>query len=62
MSYDHSENILGQESAGRLLRDERGWEVAFAYDAERLGENAAFGRKKYKKIMLTRYFRRLYRV
>lgn len=25
MSYDYSENILVQESAGNLLRDELGW-------------------------------------
>lgn len=26
MSHDYSENILVQESAGNLLRDELGWE------------------------------------
>ena len=31
MSYDYSENILVQESAGNLLRDELGWDVKFAY-------------------------------
>lgn len=31
MSYDYSENILVQESAGHLLENELGWEVAFAY-------------------------------
>ena len=29
MSYDYSENILIQESAGDLLRDELGWDVSF---------------------------------
>jgi len=57
MSYDYSENILVQESAGNLLRDELGWEVAFAYNTEQLGENGSFGRKSYKEILLTRYFR-----
>lgn len=57
MSYDYSENILVQESAGNLLRDELGWDVKFAYNTEVLGENGTFGRKSYKEILLTRYFR-----
>ena len=57
MSYDYSENILVQESAGHLLHDELGWDVAFAYNTEQLGENGTFGRKSYKEILLTRYFR-----
>ena len=35
MSYDHSENILVQESAGHLLRNELGWEIAFANGTNR---------------------------
>ena len=57
MSYDYSENILVQESAGHLLQDELGWEVQFAYNTEVLGENGIFGRKSYKEILLVRYFR-----
>ena len=57
MSYDYSENILVQESAGHLLERELGWEVAYAYNAEKLGEKGTFGRKDYKEILLTRYFR-----
>ena len=38
MSYDYSENILVQEAAGNLLRDELGWEVVYAYNKEKLGE------------------------
>ena len=34
MSYDYSENILVQESAGNLLRDELGWDVRFAYNTQ----------------------------
>ena len=30
MSYDYSENILVQESAGNFLKDELGWAVKFA--------------------------------
>lgn len=56
MSYDYSENILVQESAGHLLHDELGWEVAFAYNTEQLGDGGTFGRKSYKEILLTRYF------
>ena len=57
MSYDYSENILVQESAGNLLRDELGWNVRFAYNTEILGKNGTFGRESYKEIILLRYFR-----
>lgn len=57
MSHDYSENILVQESTGQLLERELGWEVAFAYNTEKLGEDGSFGRKSYKEILLTRYFR-----
>ena len=57
MSYDYSENILVQESAGHLLENELGWEVAFAYNTEKLGDNGTFGRKSYREILLARYFR-----
>ena len=56
MSYDYSENILVQESAGNLLRDELGWDVRFAYNTEVLGKNGTFGRGSYKEILLLRYF------
>lgn len=57
MSYEYSENVLVQGSAGNLLHAELGWEVAFAYNTEKLGEDGTFGRKNYKEILLTRYFR-----
>ena len=57
MSYDYSENILIQESAADLLRNELGWEVVYAYNTEQLGEAGTLGRKSYKEILLTRYFR-----
>ena len=57
MSYDYSENILVQESAGNLLHDKLGWDVKFAYNSEILGENGTFGRKSYKEILLTRYLK-----
>lgn len=56
MSYDYSENILVQKSAGDLLRDELGWDVQFAYNTEALGKNGTFGRTSYHEILLTRYF------
>lgn len=56
MSYDYSENILVQESAGNLLRDELGWDVQFAYNTEVLGKNGTFGRESYREILLLRYF------
>lgn len=57
MSYDYSENILVQESAGNLLQDEHQWDVKFAYNTEVLGDNGTLGRKSYKEILLVRYFR-----
>lgn len=56
MSYDYSENILVQESAGNLLRDELGWDVQLAYNKEVLGKDGTFGRTSYKEILLKRYF------
>ena len=57
MSRDYSENILVQEAAGKLFQDELDWEVAYAYNSEVLGEDGTFGRKSYREILLTRYFR-----
>lgn len=57
MSYDYSENILVQESAGNLLRDELGWDVQFAYNTETLGKEGTFGRISYNEILLFRYFK-----
>lgn len=56
MSYDYSENVLVQNSAGKLLHDELGWDVQYAYNTEVLGENGTFGRKSYREILLKRYF------
>ena len=58
MSYDYSENILVQESAGHLLQTELGWNVVFAYNKEVLGKDGTLGRISYKEILLTRYFRK----
>ena len=58
MSHDYSENILVQEAAGNLLAEELGWRVSFAYNQETLGEYGTYGRKSYREILLTRYFRK----
>lgn len=59
MSWEYSENILVQNSAGDLLRDALNWDdVVFAYNKETLGENGTLGRKSYKEIVLTRYLRK----
>lgn len=58
MSYDYSENIMVQDSAGNLLRDELGWDVEFAYNSEVLGREGTFGRESYREILLTRSFKR----
>ncbi|MFS0576423.1 type I restriction endonuclease subunit R [Sporosarcina sp. 179-K 3D1 HS] len=58
MSWEYSENILVQNSAGNLLHDVLGWDVQFAYNKEVLGENGTLGRESYKEIVLTRYLRK----
>ena len=58
MSYDYSEKVLVQESAGNLLRDALGWDVEYAYYDEVLGENGTFGRESYKEVLLFRYIRK----
>ena len=58
MSYEYSENVLVQESAGELLEKELGWEVAYAYNTEVLGADGTFGRRSYREVLLVRYFRR----
>ena len=58
MSWEYSENILVQNSAGKVLSDKLGWEVVFAYNTEVLGESGTLGRKSYKEIVLTRYLRK----
>lgn len=54
MSWEYSENILVQESAGHVL-SELQWDVKFAYNTEKLGESGTFGRRTYKEILLKRY-------
>lgn len=56
MSYDYTENVLVQNSAGNLLHDELGWDVIYAYNTEKLGKDGTLGRKSYHEILLKRYF------
>ncbi len=58
MSWEYSENILVQNSAGDLLHDELGWDVIYAYNKEILGINGTLGRKSYKDMILTRYLKK----
>ncbi len=58
MSWEYSENILVQNSAGNVLQNKLGWNVVLAYDKEQLGEDGTLGRKSYKEIVLTRYLKR----
>lgn len=55
MSHEYSENILVQESAGNLLRDELGWDVVYAYNQEVLGLDGTLGRTSYRDVVLTRH-------
>lgn len=58
MSYEYSENILVQESAGHLLEQELGWRVELAYNEEKVGdENSTYGRSSKKEVFLKKYFR-----
>lgn len=58
MNYEYSENILVQESSGKVLKDKLGWDVVFAYNTEALGENGTLGRKSYNEIVLVRYLKK----
>ena len=60
MSSGYTENDI-QESAGKLLQYELGWDVRYAYNTEVLGENGTFGRKSYEEVVLWRYFRQVLR-
>ena len=57
MPNSYSETTLIQDSAGNLLQTELGWEVAYAFNTEKLGEDGTFGRKSYREIILWRYFK-----
>lgn len=56
MKYEYSENVLVQDAAADLMKDELGWEVVYAYNTEILGDDGTLGRKDYHEIVLWRYF------
>lgn len=58
MSWEYSENILVQNSAGNLLHDALGWDIVYAYNKEILSESGTLGRKTYKEIVLLRYLKK----
>ena len=43
MISEYSENVLIQDSAADLLKNELGWDVVYAYNQETLGENGTLG-------------------
>lgn len=57
MGKDYSENILVQESTGKVLEEKLGWKVIFAYNQEILGENGTLGRKNYSEVLLLRHLK-----
>lgn len=57
MSYDYSENILVQGSAGDLLHNELGWDLVYAYNTETLGATGTLGRTSYREVLLTKFLR-----
>ncbi len=58
MSWEYFENILVQNSAGRVLQAKLGWGVVFAYNTEVLVENGTLGRTSYREIILNKYLRK----
>ncbi len=57
MSHEYSENVLIQHSAGNVLEKKLSWDVVYAYNSEKLGENGTLGRTSYHEIVLKRYLR-----
>ena len=56
MSYEYSENVMVQESAGHVL-ESLGWDVKLAYNYETLGRSGMLGRESYGEVLLFRYFK-----
>lgn len=55
---DYSEDKLVQETTINYFHDKLGWDTAFAYNDEVLGENGTFGRRSYKEIILPKQLKR----
>ena len=55
MSYDYSENILVQGSAGDLLHNELGWELVYVYNTETMGPAGTLDRISYREVLLIKF-------
>ena len=54
MSSRYSEEEAVQKPAGELLR-RMGWDLVYAYDDEKLGQQGTLGRTSYREVVLRRY-------
>ena len=57
MSNEYCEDKLVQQSSVELLREALGWDVAYAFNEEKLGADGTFGRASYKQVLLPKYLR-----
>ena len=51
---EYCENVMVQGTAADCLRDELGWDVVHAYNAEKLGPSGTLGRSSYREVVLLR--------
>ena len=57
MSAEYSEDRLVQKTTAEFLEKELGWESAYAYSTEVLGDHGTLGRKDEGEVVLARYLR-----
>ena len=58
MSYDYSENILVQESAGSLLQNELGWDVQHIMRDDDTGDPIVRSHQELEREMILDYVKR----
>ena len=51
---EYCENVMVQGAAADCLRDDLGWDVVHAYNAEKLGPSGTLGRSSYREVVLLR--------
>lgn len=51
---EYCENVMVQGAAADCLRDDLGWDVVHAYNAEKLGPSGTLGRSSYREVVLIR--------
>lgn len=51
---EYCENVMVQGAAADCLRDDLGWDVVHAYNAEKLGPSGTLGRSNYREVVLLR--------